>query len=127
MLGMKMVPSHGWRPKTSLRKTCIQKCEIPQNCPFPLPFLTVIAFHRVKKSPLITGIVDRIKINSEQPFPFSESDLSNPYLDVTKTLKRGTGNGERGTEVWERVVSGNLHKNPKWRDDGRKMAERHWK
>ena len=29
--------------------------------------------------------------------------------DVTKT-----GNGERGTEVWERVVSGNLHKNPKW-------------
>ena len=29
-------------------------------------------------------------------------------------LKRGTGNGERGTEVWERVVSGNLHKNPKW-------------
>ena len=29
-------------------------------------------------------------------------------------LKRGTGSGERGTEVWERVVSGNLHKNPKW-------------
>ena len=29
-------------------------------------------------------------------------------------LKRGTGNGERGTEVWERVVSGNLHKNPIW-------------
>ena len=26
----------------------------------------------------------------------------------------GTGNGERGTEVWERVVSGNLHKNPIW-------------
>ena len=25
-------------------------------------------------------------------------------------LKRGTGSGERGTEVWERVVSGNLHK-----------------
>ena len=25
--------------------------------------------------------------------------------------ERGTGNGERGTKVWERVVSGNLHKN----------------
>ena len=24
-------------------------------------------------------------------------------------LKRGTGGEERGTEVWERVVSGNLH------------------
>ena len=36
--------------------------------------------------------------------------------DVTKTGngERGAGNGERGTEVWERVVSGNLHKNPKW-------------
>ena len=41
--------------------------------------------------------------------------------------RRGTGSGERVTEVWERVVSGNLHKNSKWRDDGRKMAERHWK
>ena len=29
-------------------------------------------------------------------------------------LKRGTGSGERRTEVWERVVSGNLHKNPIW-------------
>ena len=29
--------------------------------------------------------------------------------DVTKT-----GNGEREMEVWERVVSGNLHKNPIW-------------
>ena len=29
-------------------------------------------------------------------------------------LKRGAGSGERGTEVWERVVSGNLHKNPIW-------------
>ena len=28
--------------------------------------------------------------------------------------KRGAGNGERGTEVLERVVSGNLHKNTKW-------------
>ena len=36
--------------------------------------------------------------------------------DVTKTGngERGAGNGERGTEVWERVVSGNLHKNPIW-------------
>ena len=39
--------------------------------------------------------------------------------DVTKTGngqrgagsgERGAGNGERGTEIWERVVSGNLHK-----------------
>ena len=29
-------------------------------------------------------------------------------------LKRGTGSGEQGTEVWERVVSGNLLKNPIW-------------
>ena len=63
---MKVVPSYGKRPKTSLRKTSIQKYEIPQNCPSSLPFLTVIAFHRVKKSPLIIGIVDQIKINSEQ-------------------------------------------------------------
>ena len=34
-----------------------------------------------------------------------------PFLDV---LNRGTGSGERGTEVWKRVVSGNLHKNPIW-------------
>ena len=51
----------------------MQNYEIPQNCPFSLPFPTVIAFHRVKKSSLIIGIVDRIKINSEQPLPFSES------------------------------------------------------
>ena len=41
----------------------MQEYEIAQNCPFfpslPLPFPTVIAFHRVKKSPLITGIVNR--------------------------------------------------------------------
>ena len=38
------------------------------------------------------------------------------HEDVTKTGngERGAGNGERGTEVWERVVSGNLHKNPIW-------------
>ena len=58
----------------------MQKYEIPQNCPFSLPFPTVIAFHRVKKSSLIIGIVDRIKINSEQPLPFSESELSIPYF-----------------------------------------------
>ena len=29
-------------------------------------------------------------------------------------LKQGMGSGEQGTEVWERVVSDNLHKNPKW-------------
>ena len=50
-------------------KTSIQKYEIAQNCPsfssLLLPFPTMIAFHRVKKSPLIIGIVDRIKINSE--------------------------------------------------------------
>ena len=54
---MKVVPLYGKRLKTS-----IQKYEIPKNCPFSLPFLTVIAFHRVKKSPLIIGIVDRIKV-----------------------------------------------------------------
>ena len=45
------------------------------------------------------------------------------YWDVTKTGngkrgagsgERGAGSGERGTEVWERVVSGNLHKDPIW-------------
>ena len=36
--------------------------------------------------------------------------------DVTKTGngERGAGRGEQGTEVWERVVSGNLHKNLIW-------------
>ena len=36
----------------------------------------MIAFHGVKKSPLIIRIVDRIKINSEQLLPFSESEQS---------------------------------------------------
>ena len=58
----------------------MQKYEILQNCPFSLPFPTVISFHRVKKSPLIIGIVDRIKINSEQPLSFSDSELSIPYF-----------------------------------------------
>ena len=33
---------------------------------FPSPFFKVITFHRVKRSQLIIGIVDRIKINKEQ-------------------------------------------------------------
>ena len=41
-LGMKVVPSLGKRPKTS-----IQRYGIPKNCPFSLPLLTVIAFHRL--------------------------------------------------------------------------------
>ena len=32
----------------------------------------------------------------------------------TGSEERGAGSGERGTEVRERVVSGNLHKNQKW-------------
>ena len=54
-----------------LRK--VQRDEIPQNCPFPLPFLrllTVIAFHRVKKFPLITGIVDQISIQRVRAVPY---------------------------------------------------------
>ena len=70
------------RPKTS-----IQKYEIPKNCPFSLPFLTVIEFHRVKKSPLIIGIVDRIKINSEHLFPFSESELSHTFCKLQYNLR----------------------------------------
>ena len=58
----------------------MQTYEIPQNCPFSVPFPTVIAFHRVKKSSLIIEIVDRIKINSEHPLPFSESQLFIPYF-----------------------------------------------
>ena len=78
---MKVVPSYGKRPKTSLRKTSIQKYEIPQNCPFSLPFLTSIAFRidRVKKISADHLFVDRIKINSEQLFPFSESELSHTF------------------------------------------------
>ena len=46
--------------------------------------------------------------------------------DVTKTRngERGAGSGERGTEVWERIVSGNLHKNPKWRSKKRERERR---
>ena len=51
-----------------------------QNCPFSLPFPTVITFHGVKKSPLIIGIVGRIKINSDQPLPFSKSELLISYF-----------------------------------------------
>ena len=39
-------------------------------------------------------------------------------------LKRGAGSGKRRTEVWERVVSGNLHKNPKWRSKKRERERR---
>ena len=42
----------------------------------------------------------------------------------TGSGERGAGNGERGTEVWERVVSGNLHKNPKWRSKKRERERR---
>ena len=31
---------------------------------------------------------------------------------------------KRGTEVWERVVSGNFHKNPKWRSKKRERERR---
>ena len=41
------------------------RCKDMKYCKIPLPFPTVIAFHRVKKSPLIIRIVDRIKINSQ--------------------------------------------------------------
>ena len=51
-----------------------------------------------------------------------DHNIQAEYLtDVTKmgNGERGAGSGERGagergTKVWERVVSGNLHKNPKW-------------
>ena len=74
----------GWEWRWFLRKvkdkqTSIQKYEMPKNCPFSLPFLTVIAFHRVKKSPLIIGTVDRIKINSEQ-LDFHSASQSCPTL-----------------------------------------------
>ena len=42
----------------------------------------------------------------------------------TGSGERGAGNGERGTEVWERVVSGNLHKNPKWRSKKKNEREK---
>ena len=35
-------------------------------------------------------------------------------------LKAGTGNGERGTGVWERVYSGFPHNNSKWRTQEKK-------
>ena len=42
----------------------------------------MIAFHRVKKSPLIIGIVDQTKINGEKLFPFSESELSHTFCKL---------------------------------------------
>ena len=56
--------------------------QTPPPHPPPLPFLTVIALHRVKKSQLIIGIVDRIKINKEQLFPFSDSELSHTFCKL---------------------------------------------
>ena len=54
--------------------------------------------------------------------------LSNKYRMLLKrgtgSGERGAGSGERGTEVWERVVSGNLHKNPKWRSKKRDRERR---
>ena len=48
---------------------------------FPSPFLRWShSIDRVKNSPLFIGIVDRIKINSEQLLPSSESELSIPYF-----------------------------------------------
>ena len=57
---------------------------------------------------------------------YSASDLCTKEKDVTKTGsgERGAGSGERGTEVWERLVSGNLHKNPKWRSKKRERERR---
>ena len=42
---------------------------------FPTPFSPWSHSTVLKKSPLITGIVDWTKINSEQPFTFSESEV----------------------------------------------------
>ena len=42
----------------------------------------MIAFHSVKKPLLITGIVDRIKINKEQLYPFSETELSHSFCKL---------------------------------------------
>ena len=47
----------------------------------------MIAFHHIKKSPLFIGIVDRIKINSEQLFPFSESELSHTSCKLQYNLR----------------------------------------
>ena len=38
-------------------------------------------------------------------------------------LERGAGKGDRGREVWERVLSGNLDKNPKWPIGGNKQHQ----
>ena len=77
----KRLTSPTWGPpppcKQALRKTSIQRYEITQNSPFSIPFLTLIAFHRVKKSQLIIEIVDRIKIK-ETPSLILE------HLAVTK-------------------------------------------
>ena len=55
---------------------------------------------------------------------WDRSDLNFRGFFSWMLLKRGTGSRERGTEVWERVVSGNLHKNPKWRSKKRERERR---
>ena len=51
-------------------------CKNMKYCKIPLPFPTVIAFHRVKKSPLIIGTLDRIKINSQSCWSHSFCKLN---------------------------------------------------
>ena len=43
-----------------------------------------------------------------------------PKEKIRILLIPGTGNGERGTGVWERVYSGNLLENSKWRTKEKK-------
>ena len=52
------------RPKTLLSKKQWNSSKLSFFSLLTLPFPAVIAFHRVKKSSLIIGIVDPIKINS---------------------------------------------------------------
>ena len=35
-------------------------------------------------------------------------------MRASANRERGARSGERGAKVWERVVSGNVHKNPTW-------------
>ena len=56
---------------------------------------------------------------------FFESESKVCQMDVTKTRngERGTGNGEPGTGVWERVYSGNPLESSKWRSKQKKRLE----
>ena len=52
-----------------------------------------------------------------------KSDLKWMLLKMsTGNGKRETGNGEPGTGVWERVYSGNLSEDSKWRTKEKKKA-----